>query len=143
MPLKGTVFISVKDSDKNIAKEIASELLLLDFEILATDGTAQFLENYDIKVKTVNKVLQGRPHCVDAIVSGDVQMIINTTEGAQAVADSFSIRNSSLLNNVPQYTTISGAVAAIGAIKVLKFNHSENKNGLEVRPIQFYVNRLL
>jgi carbamoyl-phosphate synthase large subunit len=141
LPLKGTVFISVKDSDKNIAKEIASELLQLNFEILATDGTAQFLKKFDFKVKTVNKVLQGRPHCVDAIVSGDVQMIINTTEGAQAVSDSFSIRNSSLLNNVPQYTTISGAVAAISAIKILKFNQSEDENGLEVRPIQFYTKK--
>ena len=70
-------------------------------------------------------------------------MVINTTEGPQAIADSFSIRNSSLLNNVPQYTTITGAAAAISAIKVLKINRSDNYNGLEVKPLQFYVNQSL
>jgi carbamoyl-phosphate synthase large subunit len=139
LPLEGTVFISVKDSDKKIAKEIAFELLKLGFKILATDGTAKFFMDAGIKVKIINKVLQGRPHCVDAIISGEVQMIINTTEGTQAIGDSFSIRNSSLLNNVPQYTTIAGAAAAISSIKVLKINQSGSENGLEVRPLQFYV----
>jgi carbamoyl-phosphate synthase large subunit len=140
LPLEGTIFISVKDSDKKIAREITSELLELGFKILATGGTAKFFIEADIKVRVVNKVQQGRPHCVDAIISGEVQMIINTTEGAEAIDDSFSIRNSSLLNNVPQYTTIAGARAAISAIKILKINQSENTHGLEVRPLQFYIN---
>jgi carbamoyl-phosphate synthase large subunit len=143
LPSEGTVFISVKDGDKRIAKEIAYELQELGFKILATGGTAKFLTDAGIKTKLVNKVLQGRPHCVDAILSGEVQMVINTTEGPQAIADSFSIRNSSLLNNVPQYTTITGAAAAISAIKVLKINQSDNYNGLEVKPLQFYVNQSL
>ena len=143
LPSEGTVFISVKDGDKKIAKEIAYELQELGFKILATGGTAKFLTDAGIKTKLVNKVLQGRPHCVDAILSGEVQMVINTTEGPQAIADSFSIRNSSLLNNVPQYTTITGAAAAISAIKVLKINQSDNYNGLEVKPLQFYVNQSL
>jgi carbamoyl-phosphate synthase large subunit len=140
LPLEGTIFISVKDSDKKIAREITSELLELGFKILATGGTAKFFIEAGIKVRVVNKVLQGRPHCVDAIISGEVQMIINTTDGAEAIGDSFSIRNSSLLNNVPQYTTIAGARAAISAIKILKINQSENVHGLEVRPLQFYIN---
>ena len=143
LPSEGTVFISVKDGDKRVAKEIAFELQELGFKILATGGTAKFLTDAGIKTKLVNKVLQGRPHCVDAILSGEVQMVINTTEGPQAIADSFSIRNSSLLNNVPQYTTITGAAAAISAIKVLKINQSDNYNGLEVKPLQFYVNQSL
>jgi len=143
LPSEGTVFISVKDGDKRIAKEIAYELQELGFKILATGGTAKFLTDAGIKTNLVNKVLQGRPHCVDAILSGEVQMVINTTEGPQAITDSFSIRNSSLLNNVPQYTTITGAAAAISAIKVLKINQSDNYNGLEVKPLQFYVNQSL
>ena len=139
LPSEGTVFISVKDSDKNTAKDIAFELQALGFKILATHGTNKFLANAGIKSKLINKVLQGHPHCVDAIISGDVHMVINTTEGAQAIYDSFSIRNTSLLNNIPQYTTISGAAAAIKAIKVLKTNQSGCYNGLEVNPLQSYV----
>jgi carbamoyl-phosphate synthase large subunit len=139
LPTAGAVLISVKDGDKEVVKQIASELQELGFKILATDGTAKFLLDAGIKAKAINKVLQGRPHCVDAIISGEVQMVINTTEGAQAIGDSFSIRNSSLLNNVPQYTTIAGASAAIRSIKVLKSNQTGNYNGLEVNSLQFYV----
>ena len=141
LPTEGTILISVKDSDKEAAKNIASELQKLGFKIMATEGTAKFLMKSNITAKAVNKVLQGRPHCVDAIISGEVQMVINTTEGAQAIGDSFSIRNSSLLNNVPQYTTIAGAAAAISSIKVLKSNKSDNYNVLEVNPLQFYVKK--
>ncbi|MEE2998848.1 MAG: carbamoyl-phosphate synthase large subunit [Pseudomonadota bacterium] len=143
LPSEGTVFISVKDSDKNTAKEIAFELQALGFKILATHGTNKFLANAGIKSKLINKVLQGHPHCVDAIISGDVHMVINTTEGAQAIYDSFSIRNTSLLKNIPQYTTISGAAAAIKAIKVLKINQSGCYNGLEVNSLQSYVKQSL
>ncbi len=143
LPSEGTVFISVKDSDKNTAKEIAFELQALGFKILATHGTNKFLANAGIKSKLINKVLQGHPHCVDAIISGDVHMVINTTEGAQAIYDSFSIRNTSLLKNIPQYTTISGAAAAIKAIKVLKINQSGCYNGLEVNSLQSYVKHSL
>ena len=139
LPTEGSVLISVKDSDKKFIIEIARELSELGFKILATDGTAKFLTKTGIKAKAINKVLQGRPHCVDAIISGEVQMVINTTEGAQAIGDSFSIRNSSLLNNVPQYTTIAGAAAVICSIKVLKSNQSSNYNGLEVNSLQSYV----
>jgi carbamoyl-phosphate synthase large subunit len=86
----------------------------------------------------VNKVLEGRPHCVDAILSGEVQMIVNTTEGAQAVADSFSIRNSALTSSVPHYTTMAGAAAAVGAIWVQNSNDPDGNKGLEVAPLQSY-----
>jgi carbamoyl-phosphate synthase large subunit len=139
LPSEGTVFISVKDSDKDSAIKIARDLNQLGFDIIATDGTEKFLTDASIKVTPINKVLQGRPHCVDAILSGEVQMIINTSEGAQAIADSFSIRNSALTNNIPHYTTMSGAAAATGAIRVQKSGGSSNKNGLEVAPLQSYV----
>jgi carbamoyl-phosphate synthase large subunit len=77
--------------------------------------------------------MQGRPHCEDAIISGEVQLVINTTEGAQAIKDSFSIRRSALINNVPHYTTIAGASAAVDAIEALKAGHD-----LDVRPLQIY-----
>jgi len=139
LPSEGTVFISVKDSDKDSAIKIARDLNQLGFDIIATDGTEKFLTDASIKVTPINKVLQGRPHCVDAILSGEVKMIINTSEGAQAIADSFSIRNSALTNNIPHYTTMSGAAAATGAIRVQKSGGSSNKNGLEVAPLQSYV----
>jgi carbamoyl-phosphate synthase large subunit len=139
LPSEGTVFISVKDSDKKIVKEIAHDLRELGFKIIATEGTEKFLASAGINVTPVNKVLQGRPHCVDAILSGLVQMIINTTEGAQAIADSFSIRNSALTNNIPHYTTMSGASAATSAIRVQKSKVSGTEKGLEVAPLQSYV----
>ena len=80
--------------------------------------------------------MQGRPHCEDAIINGDVQLVINTTEGAQAIRDSFSIRRSALVKNVPHYTTISGAAAAVEAIAVLASGHA-----LEVTPLQNYGSR--
>ena len=83
-------------------------------------------------------MLQGRPHCVDAILSGEVQMIVNTTEGAQAVSDSFSIRSSALTNNIPHYTTMAGAAAAVGAIRVQGAQGAESDKGLEVAPLQSY-----
>jgi carbamoyl-phosphate synthase large subunit len=138
LPSEGTVFISVKDSDKKAAGRIARDLGELGFKILATGGTADYFKQEGIDVERVNKVLEGRPHCVDAILSGEVQMIVNTTEGAQAVADSFSIRNSALTSSVPHYTTMAGAAAAVGAIWVQNSNDPDGNKGLEVAPLQSY-----
>ena len=140
LPLEGNVLVSVKDSDKSHLKKIAQDILNLGFKILATEGTAKYLSENGVKVKRINKVLQGHPHCVDAILSGEIQMIINTTEGAQAINDSFSIRSSSLAINIPQYTTIAGAAAAVSAIKVRKNSGIGHNNGLEVKSLQSYVN---
>ncbi|MDH5747748.1 MAG: carbamoyl-phosphate synthase large subunit [Rhodospirillales bacterium] len=133
LPAEGTVFISVRNRDKQAACDLARRLATLGFKLIATSGTAEFLSREGLEVKKVNKVLEGRPHCEDAIISGKVQLVINTTEGAQALSDSFSIRRSALTNNVPHYTTIAGAQAMVGAIESLK-----DGDGLEVAPLQSY-----
>ncbi len=134
LPTEGTVFISVKESDKAAAAGLARRLTDLGFDLLATDGTASSLSGAGLAVRPINKVLQGRPHCEDAIINGEVQLIINTTEGAQAIKDSFSIRDAALHHNVPHYTTIMGASAAVEAIESLVEGDS-----LEVIPLQSYL----
>ena len=130
LPQSGTAFISVKESDKAAAVEPARELLEMGFEIIATRGTAKFLQSAGLNVRTVNKVLEGRPHIVDALKNGDVHLVFNTTEGAQSLADSFSIRRTALQQRVPYYTTLAGAVAATQAIAALR------QGALGVRPLQ-------
>ncbi|MDH5489355.1 MAG: carbamoyl-phosphate synthase large subunit [Rhodospirillaceae bacterium] len=132
LPLEGTVFLSVKNSDKDAITKVAKKLSDLGFKLIATSGTALHLKSQGVTVESINKVLEGRPHCVDAIVSGEVQLVINTTEGAQSISDSFSIRREALVNNVPHYTTMAGADAAAGAIKALK------AGTLDVSPLQAY-----
>ncbi len=136
LPVAGTVFISVKDRDKQGAATLARRLVDMGFELLATDGTARDLTQRGLTVRRINKVLQGRPHCEDAIINGEVQLVINTTEGAQAIRDSMSIRRSALMKNVPHYTTISGAAAAVEAIQALFSGRA-----LEVAPLQNYGTR--
>jgi carbamoyl-phosphate synthase large subunit len=136
LPVAGTVFISVKDRDKQVAATLARRLVDMGFELLATDGTARDLTQRGLTVRRINKVLQGRPHCEDAIINGEVQLVINTTEGAQAIRDSMSIRRSALMKNVPHYTTISGAAAAVEAIQALFSGRA-----LEVAPLQNYGTR--
>jgi len=132
LPTEGCAFISVKDRDKEAAAEIAGRLKALGFRLIATGGTQRFLVGRGLEVEAVNKVLEGRPHCVDAIVNGEVQLVINTTDGAQAIADSFSIRRTAVTNNVPHYTTMTGASAAVDGIEALRAAR------LEVAPLQAY-----
>jgi len=132
LPAGGTVFISVRDHDKAAMVEAGRRLLALGFRLVATSGTADYLRRAGLAVDIVNKVLQGRPHIVDAMKSGEIQLVFNTTDGAQAVADSFSIRETALLHEVPHYTTVAGARAAIEAISALASGH------LEVAPLQGY-----
>ena len=129
------VFISVKESDKPLSVGPARQLERMGFDLIATRGTARYLEAAGLPVRVVNKVLEGRPHCVDAIEGGEVQLVINTAAGSQSVADSFDIRRSALLNGVPHYTTIAGARAAVHAIAALK------AGTLEVAPLQSYFQR--
>ncbi len=132
LPAEGTVFLSVKDADKEALVPLARRLAEMGFRLLATRGTAARLREAGLAVTTVNKVLEGRPHCVDAIRSGEVDLVINTVAGAQAVSDSFDIRRSALNYGVPHFTTIAGARAAVHAI-------AERRAGtLEVRPLQGY-----
>ncbi|MBW3560787.1 MAG: carbamoyl-phosphate synthase large subunit, partial [Proteobacteria bacterium] len=133
LPSSGTVFVSVRDADKTLAVEPVRRLLHLGFEVIATGGTASFLREHGLEVGRINKVLEGRPDIVDAMKNGDVQLVINTTEGRQSLEDSFSIRRTALTMKIPSYTTITGAHAAAQAIAVLA------EGVLEVRSLQSYV----
>ncbi|HXV20855.1 MAG TPA: carbamoyl-phosphate synthase large subunit [Desulfuromonadales bacterium] len=132
MPLAGTVFISVKDSDKKYIVEPARKLVEAGFEIVATHGTASFLTERGVPTKPINKVKEGRPHCVDAIKSHEIAMVFNTTFGAQSVADSYSIRRSALMNNVAYFTTVAGMKAAVDGILAMR------RETLDVTPLQEY-----
>ncbi|WP_436638265.1 carbamoyl-phosphate synthase large subunit [Microbaculum sp. FT89] len=133
VPVEGTVFVSVRDSDK--ARILKAIRILSDcgMKIVATSGTQRYLENEGIVCAKINKVLEGRPHIVDAIKNGEVQLVFNTTEGSQALADSRSLRRTALLHKVPYYTTVAGAVAAAEGIRAMK------TGTLEVEPLQAYV----
>jgi carbamoyl-phosphate synthase large subunit len=133
LPLAGTVFVSVRERDKPGVVEPCRKLIEMGFALVATVGTARFLtETAQLPVAVVNKVLEGRPHIVDLMLSGGVQLLFNTTEGAQAMADSFSLRRTALTNNIPYYTTVAGARAAVQAIAALK------SGTLEVATLQSY-----
>ena len=132
LPLEGTVFISVRDSDKAAMVTVAHGLDTMGFKIIATRGTAACLEKAGLPVTVINKVREGRPHLVDAIADGAVSLILNTTEGAQAISDSFSLRRAALMNKVPYYTTVAGSRAAVNAIAALR------RGGLEVATLQSY-----
>ena len=132
LPKSGTLFISVKDSDKIKILPICKKLLSLGFDIIATKGTSKYLEINKIKVTKINKVSEGRPHLVDAIKDGLVNIIFNTTEGEQSIKESFSLRRAALSANIPYYTTLAGSKAATEAIISL------NKDELTVKSIQSY-----
>jgi carbamoyl-phosphate synthase large subunit len=132
LPLKGRVFISVKDKDKQAMVAPGQRLVAQGFQLVATDGTAAYLRAQGLPVERINKVLQGRPHCVDAMKSGEIQLVFNTVEGAQSIADSFSLREAALLGNIPYCTTVPAARAAVEAIAALA------QGDLEVAPLQSY-----
>jgi carbamoyl-phosphate synthase large subunit len=135
LPRTGAVFISLKDSDKAAMIEPCRTLTGLGFEVLATGGTAQVLEEAGVAVRRVNKVFEGRPHIVDAIKNGEVQLVFNTTEGQRSLIDSYSIRRTALDMRVPCYTTASAARAAIKSIAVI------DAGQLEPRSLQSYSSR--
>jgi carbamoyl-phosphate synthase large subunit len=132
LPRTGTVFVSVKDSDKSAIVDPIRLLVELGFKIIATRGTAAFLRDADISVSVVNKVMEGRPHIVDAMKNGEVSLVFNTTESGQAIRDSYSLRRTALTNHIPYYTTVAGGRAAVQAIKTII------AGGLEVAPLQAY-----
>lgn len=135
LPTGGTVFVSVKDSDKAVILPGARLLVELGFAIVATAGTADYLAEHGVPVERVNKVAQGRPHIVDRILDGDIALIFNTTEGWQSLRDSESIRASAVAQKVPYFTTASASVATAQAIEAL------SRRSLEVRPLQAYYSR--
>ena len=120
LPIEGLVFLSVKDSDKKYLPEIAKKLIAIGFKIVATRGTAKFLAESDILCTIVNKITEDRPHVVEMIDRKEIALVINTTEGAQATRDSFSIRRTSLMRGITYTTTISGARALVDAIEAYK-----------------------
>ncbi|MDX6805617.1 carbamoyl-phosphate synthase large subunit [Terrihabitans rhizophilus] len=132
VPKSGTVFVSMKDADKSRIVATVQLLSNLGFNIIATSGTQRFLEDQGIAAVRVNKVLEGRPHIVDAITNGEIQLVFNTTEGAGALSDSRSLRRAALLHKVPYYTTLAGAIAAAQGIRAYI------EGDLEVRPLQSY-----
>ncbi len=132
IPMTGCVFISLKDSDKPLMVNAAKRLLDMGFRIIATGGTADYFKAQGLDVSRVNKVLEGRPHIVDALKNGEVHMVFNTTEGAQSVKDSRSIRTTSLAQKIPCVTTCAGSRAAVRAIEAMR------ADDLDVAPLQSY-----
>ena len=130
LPEDGQVFVSVKDADKPGLADAARRLIGLGFSIVATSGTASYLASQEIPVRRVNKVAEGSRHIVDEISDGEIALVFNTTEGAQSLKDSQSIRETVLKQRVPYFTTLAASLAAVRAIEVLKSRE------LEVHPLQ-------
>jgi carbamoyl-phosphate synthase large subunit len=120
LPASGTVFLSVRDKDKEAVVEIAQELSEMGFNLVATSGTCTYLKAKGLPVKHVNKVAEGRPNIVDAIINGEIHLIINTTKGAQSYADSNSIRRMAITYKVPYYTLLSAARAGIKGMRAMR-----------------------
>ena len=130
LPTSGSVFISVRDEDKENILLLSQLLKKINFNIFATKGTANILKKFCINVKIVNKVNEGSPHIVDLIDEKKIQLIINTTSGAKSIADSFSIRRSAIRNKIPYFTTVSAAKLAVTGLNFW------NSKKLYVKPIQ-------
>jgi carbamoyl-phosphate synthase large subunit len=132
LPQSGCLFVSVKDGDKPAIVGPVKQLVALGFQVIATGGTADFLEAAGVPLERVNKVAQGRPHIVDRIKDGEVDLIFNTTEGWQSLKDSASIRASAVHGKIPYFTTAAASAAAVRAIEALR------ARPLEVRSLQSY-----
>ena len=115
-PSLGKVFLSVRDGDKELLLPVATEVLARGFSLVATAGTASYLTAHGVSCERINKVMEGRPHIVDAIKNGEIVYIVNTTEGKQAIADSFSIRREALQHRVTYSTTVAGARALVHSL---------------------------
>jgi carbamoyl-phosphate synthase large subunit len=132
LPDGGTAFVSVKDADKDNIIPAVEKLVELGFAIIATGGTAAHLQSRGLPVGAVNKVAQGRPHIVDKLLDGDVDLVFNTTEGWQSLKDSHSIRATALSKKVPYFTTAAASLAAARAIEAVR------GHALEVASLQDY-----
>jgi len=135
LPLSGTAFLSVKDADKETSLSIAKNLSELGFDLVATRGTAAFLSEKGLVVKTVNKVNEGRPHIVDHIKNGDVQLVINTSAlGVHEIGAAYELRRNTLMRNLCYFTTVAAAKAGVQAIlehkKVSASTHCLQERGL-------------
>ncbi len=141
LPQSGKAFVSVRDGDKDPVMPVVSHLVRLGFTIVATRGTAKAIRDAGIECEVINKVKEGRPHTVDALVNGDIAIVINTTIGAQSIRDSFGIRRTTLIRRIPYFTTISGALAAAHAIEAARAagdTHYGVAKALDTAPLQDY-----
>ncbi len=134
LPDGGVAFLSVRDADKKQVVELGRDLIALGFRLIATGGTADALKKAGVEVSRINKVYQGSPHCVEAMESGDVHFVVNTTEGVKAIVDSHSLRRTALLKQIAYFTTLRGARAAALAIA------ARRAETLSVTPLQDYHN---
>jgi carbamoyl-phosphate synthase large subunit len=132
LPTSGTVFISVRDRDKDQAVEVARRFADQGFQLLATGGTAEVLRSNGLEVDVVKKVWEGRPHAIDKIKNNEIALIINTAQGERTVKDAMSIRRTALLYKVPYVTTLAGALTTAEACEALRAMK------LEVRSLQEY-----
>lgn len=132
LPKSGTAFLSVKDTDKPHALSLARKLYQKGFDIVATYGTAKFFRENGLTARTINKVMHGHPHIIDAMINEEIDLLINTTKGPREVLDGYSLRGKALTSNIPYYTTLAGAEAAIQAIC------SEAADDLKVHPLQAF-----
>ena len=130
LPDSGTVFVSLRDADKEGIVPTIQKLVDLGFSIVATSGTAAFLEGKGLPVSRINKVLEGQPHIVDAMINGKVQLVFNTTEGAASLADSASIRRTAVNGKIPYFTTLASSIASVQAIE------SKKDREISVRALQ-------
>ena len=132
LPLSGTAFLSVREADKAALVPVARQLADAGFKLIATRGTASALDAAGLPVSIINKVYEGRPHCVDAIKNGEVQLVINTVEGPHATADSYTLRRAALEYKLPYFTTLAASRAMGQAVVAL------GDSGIDVRPLQSY-----
>jgi carbamoyl-phosphate synthase large subunit len=132
LPVEGTAFISVNNSDKADALPIARDLAALGFTLVATRGTAAYLRAHGVEVGVVFKINEGRPHVADRILNGEIHLVINTPLGRESFFDDVTVRRIAMLHGVPCITTLTGASAAVAGIRALR------TEGLEVRAIQEY-----
>ncbi|HUJ27627.1 MAG TPA: carbamoyl-phosphate synthase large subunit [Myxococcales bacterium] len=132
LPLKGRVFISVRDDDKPGMVDLAARMARLGFEIVATRGTSEYLRQHGVPCTFVFKVNEGRPHVVDKLIDRSIDLVFNTTSGKQAIADSYSIRRQTLLHGIPYFTALTSCRAAVAAIEALK------QGPLTVKSLQEY-----
>tara|TARA_B110000438_G_C15613998_1_gene563507 strand:+ start:1 stop:744 length:744 start_codon:yes stop_codon:yes gene_type:complete len=130
LPNEGKVFLSIDNDNKINILNIAKKLVTLNFHIVATLGTAKYLKKYGVTVEIIKKVKDGSPHIVDSLLNKEIGLVINTTKTQGSIRDSYSIRRTALMNNIPYYTTIAGAKVTVDAIENLK------KNTLTVKSLQ-------
>ena len=118
LPTSGTVFVSLKDGDKQDVLPAARKLIEMGFDLVATTGTQKFLSENGVEAGSVRKVIDGRDNIVDDMINGKIDLVFNTTEGMQSLEDSKSIRRTAVVNNIPYFTTLSSSVASVQAIEV-------------------------